>query len=25
MDVTITTNNLSFFKPGFPKPTHRLA
>ena len=25
MDVTITTNNLSFFKPGFPKPTHWLA
>jgi G3E family GTPase len=24
LEVTITTNHLSFFKPGFPKPTHRV-
>jgi Ni2+-binding GTPase involved in maturation of urease and hydrogenase len=24
LDVRITTNHLSFFKPGFPKPTHRV-
>jgi hypothetical protein len=24
MNAMITTNHLSFFKPGFPKPTHRM-